>query len=55
MKEYTFATHYTILAPNEEKARETVSNVESQLRPDTQVVALCTRLTDIEDVGEEEA
>lgn len=55
VKEYTFATHYTILAFDEEKARETVRSVESQVRADMQVVAFCTRLTDIEDVSEEAA
>ena len=53
-KEYTFATHYTVLAADEEKARETVSMVESILRPDMQVVAWCTRLTDTEDISDGE-
>ncbi len=48
-KRYTFVTTYIIEAPDETKARETVDNVESQLRPDTQVAEHWTKLTDIED------
>ncbi len=46
MKRYTFVTTYIIEASNEAKARETVDNVESQLRPDTQAVEHWTRLMD---------
>ena len=52
MKRYMFVTTYIIRAPDEAKARETVDNVESQLKPDTQVVEHWTKLIDITDVEE---
>lgn len=52
MKRYTFVTTYVIHAPDEAKARETVDNVESSVRHDTQVTEHWTRLTDIEDLDD---
>ena len=52
-KHYTFVTTYIVKALDETKARETVDNVRSQLRPDTQTVEHWTTLTDIEDVEDD--
>ena len=52
MKRYVFETTYIIKAPDEAKAKETVDNVESQLKPDTQVVEHWTRLIDITNIKE---
>ena len=55
VKRYTYVTTYIVRAPDEATAREVMEKVKSQLRPDRLVVEHWTKLTDIEDVSEEEA
>ena len=54
MKRYTFVTTYIVKAPDEAKATEVKAKVVSQLQVDSSVAEYRTKLTDIEDVGDDE-